>query len=100
MSNNVERFILGYRRFVESSLDVFCKKHGLEFEQFIDMDNEQVVCFSGDLLMLFRDVYLDLVLSIQSGIAVVYMQGEDVDLYDDYGKKMSYKEYLKFRKLI
>jgi hypothetical protein len=97
---SVDEVIVSYQKMVNSVLNRFCAKQGLGVFGFMNT-NRDIICFSPDLSMCFKDVFLDLELHIEKGIAVRYMQGFDLDLEDaQINKALSYKEYLDSKKLI
>lgn len=82
-------------------LNCFCKKQGFTASEITVANDESVVVFDGQFMMLFGDVLLDVELDIKKGIAVNYMQGFDLDLEDaKISKDLSYRSYLENKKLI
>lgn len=99
--NKVDQAIENYQNLKNNILKRFCEKQGLNVFGFDAYSNGEVICFTPELRMLFWDVFLDLELHIEKGIAVRYMQGFDMDLDDaQISKELSYKEYLESKKLI
>lgn len=99
--NKVDQVIESYYNLKNSTLKKFCEKQKLGVFGFMAYTDNDVVCFSPELRMSFRDIFLDLSAHIESGIAVRYMQGFDMDLDDaQIDKALSYKEYLESKKLI
>lgn len=99
--NRVDEVIESYRKVKNDTLKKFCDKQSLRVFGFMAYSDQEVVCFSPELKMAFKDIFLDLHLHIESGIAVRYMQGFDMDLEDaQINKELSYKEYLESKKLI
>lgn len=96
----VDEVIESHKKMFDSVLKRFCAKQGLVIFGFMG-NTKEVICFSPELSMSFRDVFLDLELHIEKGIAVRYMQGFDMDLDDaKISKDLSYKDYLESKKLI
>lgn len=84
-----------------STLSRFCEKQNLSVFGFLAHSENEVVFFSPALRMEFRDIFLDLELDVEIGIAIRYMQGFDMDLDNaQIDKALSYKDYLKSKKLI
>lgn len=101
VGNNVDRVIDSYLRLKANTLSKFCEKQKLGVFGFMAYSDKEVVCFSPELSMAFRDIFLDMSLHIESGIAIRYMQGFDMDLDDALiDKELSYKGYLESKKLI
>jgi hypothetical protein len=99
--NKVDQVIASYLALKGITLKKFCEKQNLNVFGFISHSENEIICFSPELKMAFKDVFLDLHLGIKSGIAVRYMQGFDMDLEDaQIDKELSYKEYLESKKLI
>jgi len=99
--NKVDQVIESYQNLKNNILKRFCEKQGLGVFGFDAYSNGEVICFTPELRMLFRDVFLDLELHIEKGIAVRYMQGFDMDLENaEIDKVLNYKEYLESKKLI
>lgn len=97
----VDEVIKGYNNLKGSTLSRFCEKQNLSVFGFLAHSENEVICFSPELRMEFQDIFLDLSLDIESGIAVRYMQGFDMDLDDaQIDRSLTYKEYLESRKLI
>lgn len=100
-NNKVDQVIESYLRLKANTLSKFCEKQKLGVFGIVAYSDQEVICFSPDLRMSFKDIFLDLQLHIESGIAVRYMQGFDMDLDDaQISKELSYKEYLESKKLI
>ena len=94
--NNIDKAIYSYQKMADNLVKRFCEKQGLSCVVFQD-----VVCFEGDLMMCFKDIFMDLKLHIEKGVAVSYMQGFDMNLDDaEIDKSLSYKEFLELKKLI
>jgi len=101
VENKVDQAIESYHNLKNDTLKKFCEKQKLGVFGFMVYSDQEVICFSPELKMTFRDMFLDLSLHIESGIAVRYMQGFDMDLEDALiEKELSYKEYLESKKLI
>lgn len=99
--NKIDQVIESYLRLKSDTLSKFCEKQKLSVFGVLAYSDQEVVCFSPELKMAFKDIFLDLHLHIESGIAVRYMQGFDMDLDDaQIDKAFSYKEYLESKKLI
>lgn len=99
--NKVDQVIDSYLKLKASTLSKFCEKQKLSVFGFMAYSEQEVICFSPELRMSFKDVFLDMSLHIESGIAVRYMQGFDLDLDDaQITKELNYKEYLESKKLI
>lgn len=99
--NKVEQVVDSYLRLKNDTLKKFCDKQNLVIFGFMAYSEQEVIFFSTELRMSFKDIFLDLNLHIESGIAVRYMQGFDLDLENaQISKELSYKEYLESKKLI
>nr|WP_315173559.1 hypothetical protein [uncultured Flavobacterium sp.] len=99
--NKVDQVVESYLKLKSSTLIKFCEKQNLDVFVVLSYSEQEVICFSPELKMSFKDIFLDLQLHIESGIAVRYMQGFDLDLDDaQITKELNYKEYLESKKLI
>lgn len=99
--NKVDQVIESYLRLKSNILSRFCDKQKISVFGVLAYSEQEIICFSPELRMAFKDVFLDLELHIESGIAVRYMQGFDMDLDDaQINKELSYKEYLESKKII
>lgn len=99
--NKVDHVIECYLMIKGMKLKEFCEKQSLKVFGVIANSQHEVICFSPELRMSFRDIFLDLCLGVDSGIAVRYMQGFDMDLDNaKIDKELSYKEYLESKNLI
>ena len=99
--SKVDQMIECYRILKKGTLQKFCDKQKLSVFGFMSNSPDDVIYFSPELRMCFRDIFLDLSLHIEKGIAVRYMQGFDMDLDNaEIDKVLSYKEYLESKKLI
>lgn len=97
----VDQVIESYNSLKNATLKKFCEKQKLGVFGFVIGSDQEVICFRPELRMTFRDIFLDMSLHIESGIAIRYMQGFDLDLEDaQINKELSYKEYLESKKLI
>lgn len=99
--NKIDQAIISYHNLKNNTLKKFCEKQKLGVFGFMAHSDKEVICFSPELSMAFSDIFLDMALHIEKGIAVRYMQGFDMDLEDaKISKELSYKEYLESKKLI
>lgn len=99
--NKVKQVVDSYVKLKANTLSKFCEKQKLGVFDVVAYSDQEIICFSSELRMAFKDIFLDMSLHIESGIAVRYMQGFDMDLDDaQISKELSYKEYLESKKLI
>lgn len=99
--NRVDQVVDSYLKLKNDTLSKFCEKQRLSVFGFLAYSEQEIICFSPELKMSFKDIFLDLSLHIESGIAVRYMQGFDMDLENaEIEKSLSYKKYLESKKLI
>jgi hypothetical protein len=99
--NKVDQVIECYLMMRGRKLREFCDKQKLKVFGVIANSQHEVICFSPELRMSFRDIFLDLCSGVESGVAIKYMQGFDMDMDNAaIDKELSYKEYLESKKLI
>lgn len=95
--NKVDQAIACYRDLKKDTLQKFCIKQNLNVLGVMAYTEGEVICFTLELNMAFKDIFLDLHLNIERGVAVGYMKSFYNGAID---KSLSYKEYLKGKKLI
>lgn len=99
--NKVDQAIDSYLRLKANTLSKFCDKQKISVFGVMANTDQEIICFSPELRMSFKDIFMDMQLHIESGIALRYMQGFDMDLDDaQINKELSYKQYLESKKLI